>query len=273
VVRRYADADPRIRLVRGANGGVAAARNRGLAASDPRTEYVIFLDSDDVWEDDALQTLVSALEAHPEWSSVHALARCVDSEGSPMPDDDLTSRLRNRIQLRDGRVVSVAPEEPTTFGAMTCDNWVLTPGTHLIRRDVIARVGTFDEDTDPADDWDMAIRISRYGDMGFIDRPLLRWRRHANTLTNTSPRWRRAHFRVRTKTMIDPTNTAEQRRVARQAFAGTYRATARDALREARAGRYCPATRAAMRTAHQWVLYLRAALWLRLPRPGPRAPR
>ena len=47
-------------------------------------------------------------------------------------------------------------------------------------------------DRRPADDWDFAIRLSRYGDVAFIDCPLLQWRRHGTSLTNSSPRWRRA---------------------------------------------------------------------------------
>src|SRR2546421_13123372 len=59
VAQRYAGRDARIRVVRQANGGVAAARNRGMQETDPSSEYVIFLDHDDVWEIDALETLLA----------------------------------------------------------------------------------------------------------------------------------------------------------------------------------------------------------------------
>lgn len=52
----YAAADPRIRVIHKANGGVAAARNDGLEAADG--EWIIFCDSDDYLEPDALQKLV-----------------------------------------------------------------------------------------------------------------------------------------------------------------------------------------------------------------------
>jgi glycosyltransferase involved in cell wall biosynthesis len=258
VARQYADADPRIRLVQGLNGGVAAARNRGLAATDPRSEYVIFLDSDDLWEPDALATLVDVLDAHPEWSSCHALASSIDGDGHKLLGDDLAARLRKRNGFRGGRRVDVAPDEPTTFGDLTCDNWVHSPGAHLIRRDVVARIGGFDVETDPADDWDMAIRVSREGDIGFVDRPILRWRRHADTLTNTSPRWRRAYFRVRTKMLIDSSNTAEQAEAARLAFIDTCRSTWRTASRQARAGEYRDALEQSGRALYQSAAYLRA---------------
>jgi hypothetical protein len=128
-------------------------------------------------------------------------------------------------------LVEIAPDEPTTFAEFVVENIVQTPGTQLIRRSVIDRVGQLDVASDPADDWDLVIRISRYGASGFIDRPLLQWRRHASTLSNTSPRWRRAYFRTRDRALTDPSNTPEQRRAAKRAYALTARAAAADVRR------------------------------------------
>jgi glycosyltransferase involved in cell wall biosynthesis len=37
------------------------ARNNGLRRTEPRSEYVAFLDHDDTWEPDGLETLIGAL--------------------------------------------------------------------------------------------------------------------------------------------------------------------------------------------------------------------
>src|SRR5688500_12664778 len=50
--RHLASRDGRIRTATGRHQGVATARNDGLRASDPATEYVVFLDSDDTWTPD-----------------------------------------------------------------------------------------------------------------------------------------------------------------------------------------------------------------------------
>ena len=57
-------ADERIRLIRQENGGVSAARNRGI--KETRSEYVAFLDADDEWKPEHLQTLVGLMEKYPQ---------------------------------------------------------------------------------------------------------------------------------------------------------------------------------------------------------------
>lgn len=56
VIQRYAKIDPRIRAMRQKNKGVSAARNTALDNSIG--EYVLFLDSDDWLECDAVETLL-----------------------------------------------------------------------------------------------------------------------------------------------------------------------------------------------------------------------
>jgi glycosyltransferase involved in cell wall biosynthesis len=266
VARRYADKDARIRVASGPNGGVASARNRGWAATDSRSEFVIFFDSDDVWEPDALATLVGVLDDHPEYVSAHSLARSIDGEGQPLAGDDLAERSRLRRGYRGRHLTTLEPDQPTTFADLAIHNWILTPGTQLIRRRVLTLVGPFDVETDPADDWDLAVRVSRHGDSGFVDRPLLQWRRHDNTLTNTSPRWRRAYFLVRRRMLTDPSNTPEQTQAARLAYGAANRAAAREARTLVADRCYRAAGRQSLKAGHQYLLYLRADLPTRLRR-------
>lgn len=60
VVKSYADRDNRIKLFRQENAGVSTARNRALDMCE--SDYVIFLDSDDWLELDAVETLVEKID-------------------------------------------------------------------------------------------------------------------------------------------------------------------------------------------------------------------
>jgi len=263
VAEDYAARDGRIRVGGGPNGGVAAARNRGFALTDPRSEFVIFLDNDDQWEPDALASLVAVLDEHPAYVSAHGLARCIDGDGNPPPGDDLEERMRERVALRDGHPVRLGPQDPTTFAALALQNWVVTPGTHLIRRPVLERVGGFDVETPPADDWDMNVRVARVGDIGYVDRPLLRWRRHAGAQSN-SGRWRQVYHTVRRKMMTDPTNTPEQTRSARKGYVYTSRTTLHGAWQCFVGRQYGSALREGAKSARHYALYLRTDVPLRI---------
>lgn len=215
VANSVAATDERVVVLRGVNEGVAAARNRGFAATDAASEFVIFLDNDDVWHPELLATLVAMLDEHPEHVSAHAVATSILPDGTQPDGDDLAESLRRRAAVRGSTIVALDPSEPTTFAAVGYQNKVLTPGLHLVRRRVLERVGGFDPATVPCDDWDMAVRVSRVGDIGYSDQALLRWRRHEEAQSYQSTAWRKAYFRVRRKMITDRSNTPEQTRIAR----------------------------------------------------------
>lgn len=62
ICRNYAAIDPRVRVIDLPNGGVSAARNRGLA--EATGEYVQFVDADDVIHADMTRRLVEVMETY-----------------------------------------------------------------------------------------------------------------------------------------------------------------------------------------------------------------
>jgi CDP-glycerol glycerophosphotransferase len=60
IAQRYAERDPRFRVVKQANGGLSKARNTG--ADEARGEFLVFLDSDDALPPNAYELLVGALD-------------------------------------------------------------------------------------------------------------------------------------------------------------------------------------------------------------------
>jgi len=64
--------DPRIRYFYKDNGGVSSARNVGLDKASG--QYIAFLDSDDLYEPEYLETMVSALEKNPDYDVAYTAA-------------------------------------------------------------------------------------------------------------------------------------------------------------------------------------------------------
>ena len=212
--QQLAAGNPKIRAVKGTHGGPAVARNEGLRHTDSRSEFVIFLDSDDRWEVKALETLVQALSDNPGCIAAHGLARATDLQGKQYEADDLADSMRRRCAVTANGLTDVPVSEPTTFSMMLVRNWPVTPGTCLIRRSVLDKVGVYDPKTTHAEDWDLNIRLARAGNLALVDRVVLDWRRHPNSLLSTAQRARWAHLTVRRRTVESVLNSPEQRRAA-----------------------------------------------------------
>lgn len=264
----YAERDARVRVVRGAHGGIAVARNAGLAATHPRSELVTFFDHDDIWEANAAEWLSDALERNPDCAAAHGVARCIDADGRLIPGDDHAEGMRHRTCVEGGRVVPLPVTSPTTFGAELVRNYITTPGTSVVRRSVMAQVGGFEPSAVPCDDWDMNLRICRRGDFAFVDRIVLNWRRHPGATSNSSKRWRTAYVIARQRTIDSPDNTLAQRQAARYALRAEVLSLGHEVRTEMQRGMYRVAAKKLARSLLLGSVYLGA----RLP-PGGGAPR
>jgi glycosyltransferase involved in cell wall biosynthesis len=245
----------RVRLVKGeVNSGAGQARNRGAAATDRASEFIIFLDADDAWEPHALARLIDVLERHPTAPAAHALVRFVDPRGNEFPSENAAQR--HRRELRNGALVAVSADGPTTFEALVLENYPVTPGTMLIRRRVWQALDGYANETRPCEDWDFNLRLSRHGPIVFLDEVVLNWRRHPAATSLNSRRWRDAYLLVRKRAMQARENTPAQRAVAVAAFRLTCSGAWADVGRQFAGGRLRATFNAFAR-----VLTFEAAFW------------
>lgn len=75
--------ESRIRLISQANAGVSAARNRGI--EEARGEFVAFLDADDEWKPDYLETQMRLVEKYPQCDVFATRYETNSKNGSPTP--------------------------------------------------------------------------------------------------------------------------------------------------------------------------------------------
>jgi len=157
--------DTRIRLLKTTNGGVALARNRGVAVA--RAPWVSLLDGDDIYDPYYVETMLAAVEREPTIGFLTSDATYFGADRQ----DELFSRYHSQSgPLSLSRVVR---REFNVFVGCT------------IRRDAIDAIGGFDPRLRTVEDLDLWVRLLAAGYRGaYVPRPLVRYRRRPGSLSS-----------------------------------------------------------------------------------------
>ncbi len=221
IVRRFMECDSRIRLIsHTVRTGAAQGRNDGLADVSPKCRSVIFLDSDDILEPEALQVLFAALENSPASIAAHGLARMIDELGQPYLDWDGNELVgTSRYAVDSGKLRGLRKDEPTGFASFAIGSELTTPGLVLVRKSALDLEGPNPWDTAafPADDWDLWLRLSRHGSMAFVPRVILCYRKHPAQATQAHRKKELAERLVRTK-FLQSNASIEEKKIVSQGY-------------------------------------------------------
>jgi hypothetical protein len=152
-----------VHVVRGAFRNAAASRNAGAAAA--RSEFLGFLDSDDLMLNGKTSCLADALEADPRAALVHGTTEVVGERGEPLPDQTEAQAAAFAEARRLG----------TSYGTLAGFCAMFTSAT-LIRRQAFESVGGYDESLDAYEDWDLYLRLSMYWKLSYADCPAAKYR-------------------------------------------------------------------------------------------------
>jgi len=147
-----ADYGTDIRVIRQANAGVSAARNAGIRAAGG--EYIAFLDSDDAWLPEKLQVQMDYFNTHP------ADVICQTEE----------------IWIRNGKRVNPKKVHKKPSGRIFRASLALclvSPSAVMLRRELFAEIGGFDETLPACEDYDLWLRISARYPVYLVDTPLI----------------------------------------------------------------------------------------------------
>ena len=206
--------EDRIRVIRNTRAqGPSAARNAGVAALT--TEWIAFLDDDDVWAPDLLSAHLDAIDGRP--SAAWSVSGCVAFSSFGTEVDRLVGH-RSMVETQLPRLCDLLRQEnvvPVTSGV-------------VVWREVFIAVGGFDASLSVAEDWDLWIRLADHGTPALVDRGLVGYR---------EPAWGQANLSANTLAMAAGRIEIRRRHRccgdgdARTAEADHHRYLARTALR------------------------------------------
>lgn len=152
--------DRRIRLISIPNGGVSAARNRGLAACTAC--LVVFLDADDLLPPDALHRMVETLDLHPNHVACFGHHIKIGEDGEPLGGAAPSSLKR-------------LPSDDTLCHLLR-KNFIVNGGALCIRMDAAREVGGFDPTLRFDEDREFWCRLATRSDFVLMDEVVLRYR-------------------------------------------------------------------------------------------------
>lgn len=150
------------------NRGCSAAYNTGINAATG--DVITLLDSDDRWTPENLNRQVNFLQRHPEVDIVFTDVS-VEGAGTSIPSlaalMKVFSKLIDRKPEGDGFVLS-----SREMYLCLLQEIPIKPTAALVRRELYARAGLFNEAWPSGTDWDLFLRFSRFANFGYIDAPL-----------------------------------------------------------------------------------------------------
>ena len=164
IVRDYARADSRLRLLTQTNGGISSARNRALRASTGA--FLAILDSDDLWDPRYLASQLALFEQHPDVDIVTGNGWFLGgvrhgAPARPFPD---------------------ARPQPTLANILADDEAIFIMS--IMRRRVYETIGEFNERLRTNEDYEFWLRAAAAG-FRFLrnDEPLGHYRRRGDSLS------------------------------------------------------------------------------------------
>jgi len=175
------------RLISQSNKGVSVARNIGVKASSPESNYLLFLDADDFLHPEMISHLVNYLENNESAGAAFCRYQKIRDDGSKIgapcdyfapvahPTAFGVKRLNKNINII------------SFFTAFT--DTVNLPSNTLIRHNVFNRVGGWDEDLPQlVEDKDLFMRLALWSELHFSGQGLIFRRYHSNQATQNLDR-------------------------------------------------------------------------------------
>lgn len=167
IAEEFAQDDPRIRILRQPNAGLAEARNTGIRAA--RAEYIALLDHDDLFLPGKLVEQATFLDGNPDVAAVGTHGWRIGERGNVLG------------------VFDVGPTSHAHFEEIRRDDELiyLLAASVMFRREVALELGGFRHEPYGGEDVDLWTRMADTNVILTIPRRLVHYRVHSRSMSTT----------------------------------------------------------------------------------------
>jgi len=156
------------------NSGVSSARNRGI--KDASYDWIAFLDSDDEWDKNKLKLQIEFHQNNPQTFMSYT----------------------DEKWIRDSKEIKI-PKKFKKFGGEIFNeclsHCIIAPSATLIHKDLLDKVGLFDENLEVCEDYDLWLRVALEHEIGLVNKKLItKYAGHEDQLS--FKHWGMDRFRV-----------------------------------------------------------------------------